>query len=182
MRTPWRKWVWLLAALCLPFLPVFCYRAFTVLPAKVTLATGSPGGRYHKLGQALARRFEQRTGVPVELRTTEGSLEGLDLLARGAAQFSIYQQGTLAALANGRLLPLEVEEPDGVRSRLDRGELHSSIRFLANLYADTVLLATRPEAGIGGPRDLAEATSYGRHDWPVSPILLGSPNRRMGIV
>ena len=63
-------------------------------PAEITIASGSPGGRYQELGGSLARAIESQLGMRVRIVETEGSLANLHMLRAGRAQLAFYQPGT----------------------------------------------------------------------------------------
>jgi len=63
-------------------------------PSRLVLATGSPGGAYHRFGERYAQALAA-DGVDVELRTTEGSVVNVALLLSGAADVAFVQSGTV---------------------------------------------------------------------------------------
>jgi TRAP transporter TAXI family solute receptor len=69
-------------------------------PKRLTLATGSAEGAYHKRGGELARSVERASGSQVEVRATAGSAENVRLLAERKADVAFVQGGVAASLAN----------------------------------------------------------------------------------
>lgn len=59
---------------------------------KMTLCTGTPGNRYHRVGQTLAAALADR--VRVEVVTTGGSWENLERLGDGRCDAAIAQEDT----------------------------------------------------------------------------------------
>ena len=56
----------------------------------LTLCTGTPGNRYHRVGQRIARAVEGR--IRVDVITTKGSWENLERLDSGACDAAIAQE------------------------------------------------------------------------------------------
>jgi TRAP-type uncharacterized transport system substrate-binding protein len=70
-------------------------------PRHLVLATGSPDGAYHRFGLRY-REILERHGIEVELRTTAGSVENLDLLLEeGGEVEAAFLQGGLDPTENG---------------------------------------------------------------------------------
>ncbi len=65
-------------------------------PRSIRLAAGSPGGTYARLGERY-RDLLGAQGLEVEILTTAGSLENLDLLARREADLAFVQGGVATA-------------------------------------------------------------------------------------
>ncbi len=65
------------------------------LPKRVRIATAIEGGLYARFGHALAEAFERRTGVPVDVVKTLGSIDNAELLAKGEVDLAVIQDGTL---------------------------------------------------------------------------------------
>ena len=97
----WRKCLKIAALVTLVLLPVAAhavYKAITAYPERITIAVGPSGGQYLPLGEALEKEIEERLNVDVRLLKTQGSLENLQLLARGEVDFALYQPGTAEIL------------------------------------------------------------------------------------
>ena len=70
-------------------------------PRRIVLATGQAGGAYDTFGREYQRRLG-REGLQVELRPTAGSIENLELLARGAVDVAFVQGGTYSPASDPR--------------------------------------------------------------------------------
>jgi len=99
-------------------------------PRELTLATGQANGAYHAFGQKLAARLAAQ-GITLHLRTTQGSVENLGLLADGSGDV------TLALVQTG------VPAPEGA-------ELHA----LGSLFYEPVWVFTRADLALDTLRDL----------------------------
>lgn len=65
-------------------------------PDRVTMATGSTSGAYHRFGELYAKRFA-REGIELTLKSTGGSVENLALLSDPAREVPIaFIQGGIA--------------------------------------------------------------------------------------
>ena len=75
---PKRRWVMravvLACLVVLPYLVHQVYISWTGLPAKIRMATGTAGGRYRAVADALGKELAARSGVPVEMVETRGSI------------------------------------------------------------------------------------------------------------
>lgn len=65
---------------------------------ELALACGEPGGAYLQFGDLLGAALEQRSGIALELQTTHGSAENLEILAAGDVDLAL----SLADTANER--------------------------------------------------------------------------------
>ena len=132
---PNRRWVKRAAVLAclvvLPYLVHQVYVSWTGLPAKIRIATGTVGGRYRAVADALGKEISARSGVPVEMVETRGSIENLDLLERGDLELALFQ-------------------PEAVSH--DSGD-HSSIRSAGNVFSEVVVVLARRESGIASVFD-----------------------------
>ncbi|MEZ6128833.1 MAG: TAXI family TRAP transporter solute-binding subunit [Planctomycetaceae bacterium] len=113
------------------------YQMRTRLPSVVTIAGGPEQGRYAALAQGLAAELQQRLGLRVDVRTTQGSLENLQLLETHQCDLAFYQPQTRLIL-EGRETSVNGIEPAS---------------FVSNLYPE-YLLPIRP---VGATRDLLAA-------------------------
>jgi TRAP transporter TAXI family solute receptor len=103
------------------------------------LATGNPGGVFHRYGAALATVLSRRlTGVAVETRSTDASVENVRLVATGKAHlgFALADTAADAVLGSGTF--------DRPRPLL----------ALARTYDSFVQLVVRADSGIADVRDL----------------------------
>jgi TRAP transporter TAXI family solute receptor len=134
---PSRRWVKravvLACLVVLPYLVHHCYVSWTGLPQKIRIATGTVGGRYKAVAEALANEITARSGVPVELIETRGSIENLERLERGDLELALFQ-------------------PEAVAH--DSGD-HLEIRSAGNVFSEVVVILARRDSGIQSVFDLA---------------------------
>ena len=134
---PSRRWVKravvLACLVVLPYLVHQCYVSWTGLPQKIRIATGTVGGRYKAVAEALANEITARSGVPVELIETRGSIENLERLERGDLELALFQ-------------------PEAVAH--DSGD-HLEIRSAGNVFSEVVVILARRDSGIQSVFDLA---------------------------
>ncbi|MCG8406269.1 MAG: hypothetical protein MI923_13815 [Phycisphaerales bacterium] len=112
----------LIVAIVLPFL----LQSFDPYRNVVVIAGGAEGSRFHRLASALALELRKKNGLgeeDVEVRTTEGAVDNLQLLLDGEAHFGFYQPSL-----------------DGEDAQAG-GDIE--IRFISNLYAQPVHLILR---------------------------------------
>ena len=130
-----------------------------IAPQELTIATGSPGGTYIKLGSTLARILDDvPTGPIARARAlpTGGSIENIELLTSGRVDIGLSPRTSLVLLS-----------PE------QRGRL----RVLADLYRDVVQVMVRHEAGVHRLRDLAGKRVYvGRDGSGLVPLATGILN------
>jgi TRAP-type uncharacterized transport system substrate-binding protein len=97
-----RIWWWAaLIALTLAMLVVSVWLMGPSPPRKIRLATGQEGGGYDTFGKEYQARLENM-GLEVELVNTQGSIENLELLARGDVDVAFVQAGTYPLLKDPR--------------------------------------------------------------------------------
>ncbi len=133
---PDRRWVVravvLACLVVLPYLVHQVYVSWTGLPAKIRIATGTAGGRYRAVADALGEELAARSGVPVEMVETRGSIENLDLLEQGELELALFQ-------------------PEAVSQ--DSGD-HSMIRSAGNVFSEIVVVLARRGSKITSAFDL----------------------------
>jgi uncharacterized protein len=122
-----------------------CMAVSVVLaPAPLTLATGTPGGDYHPVGNAICRMFNlsgARQPRPCLAESSAGSMENLQRLERGDAAFALAQTD----VANAAFL--------GSGSFAASGA-HPKLRTLIALHPEAFTVVARADAGIREFRDL----------------------------
>jgi uncharacterized protein len=64
----------------------------------IVLVTGAENGAYHRIGEVLGQSTAALDGSVVEVRVTDGSLQNVELLQSGGAEFGIVQGGLTADL------------------------------------------------------------------------------------
>jgi TRAP transporter TAXI family solute receptor len=82
------KW-WLIIGVSVMILSSIIYSMYTI-PNSFTLATGDPKGNYHKLGLIFKEEMKKR-GIEVNLLSSQGSVENLELLNRKKADIAFMQ-------------------------------------------------------------------------------------------
>ena len=137
-------------------------------PKTITIAAGSPGGRYHDISNALADGIYNKLGVHVEILDTEGSLENLLCLRAGKAQVALYQPGTVEILS--RLRPDLVKAAAKAKGLQSATEGADEVAFVANMYWQPVNIIVRSGAKIEQPGDLGP-----RPDGRRRPVSVGLP-------
>jgi uncharacterized protein len=82
-------------------------------PPTVRLGSGSPGGRYAALAQALKPRLvpllRQRFGAELEIVPTQGSLENISQVDDGTLHLAFYQEGAARSDSARSVINLEYE-------------------------------------------------------------------------
>lgn len=134
---PQRRWgrrvIILICLIVLPYLIHQCYVAWAGLPDRVRIATGTAGGRYRVVADALGREIAARGGVAVEMRETRGSIENLERLGSGELDLALFQP----------------------EANFDDSGNHGSIRSVGNVFSEVVVILVRRDAGIQSVFDLA---------------------------
>lgn len=108
----------------------------TRLPDQISIAGGPVDGRYHEIADGLAEELRERLGIKVDVISTSGSLNNLQLLESGDAQIGLYQSETKDILS---------AVPEDVRTEA----------FIANLYPEYLIPVTA-DAGSLDLLDLEE--------------------------
>ncbi len=103
----------------------------------ITFATGVPTGVYQQYGTLLKQRLERdNPGLTMRLAPSEGSVQNIDMLISGKADFTIAQSDAVAAyLADG-------------------GERAGSLRAVARLYDDYMQLVVPAGSPVHEAADL----------------------------
>lgn len=106
-RTGWlrRSSWWVLLALVLALVVVW-YSSRGSLPREIRIATSPEGGLYHDVARLLKPALEERTGRPVKLLTTHGSVDNRDKLLSGEADLAILQDGAVGMQGLSVISPL----------------------------------------------------------------------------
>jgi len=74
-------------------------------PRNITIATGQAGGAYYLFAQRY-RELLAQNDIELEIRTTAGSVENLELLQNNSVSLAFVQGGTGAAVDAGKLASL----------------------------------------------------------------------------
>ncbi|MEO3753984.1 TAXI family TRAP transporter solute-binding subunit [Streptomyces sp. B6B3] len=134
--------VWLGLALVLVLLCAWLWRpAFGEgrrLTESLTISTGVPSGVYARYGELLrAELAGDAPGLDVTLESSQGSVENIDRLVSGAADFAIATADSLA------------------HYQQDGGEDADRLRACARLYDDYMQLVVREDSPVRSAADLA---------------------------
>lgn len=106
--------------------------------AKILLATGEEGGTYYKLGRAIADRAAVRD-LDIEVIASGGSVQNIELLRSGRAQFALVQSDVAHQAARGHR-PFDI--PSG------------HLTVVASLYTEAVQILVRSHLFIFTPDEL----------------------------
>jgi uncharacterized protein len=112
-------------------------------PTPVTLATGTPGGIYHPVGNAICRMFnlaDEHQKVPCVALGSEGSVANIRRVESGASTFGLSQADVAYAAFHG-------EGPFAAGPT-------PKLRLLLALYPEAFTVVARAEAGIRDFGDL----------------------------
>jgi TRAP transporter TAXI family solute receptor len=113
-------------------------------PTPVTLATGTPGGIYHPVGNAICRMFnlaDEHQKVPCVAVSSEGSIENIRRVESGGSTFGLSQADVAYAAFHGEG-PFAAAGPD------------PKLRMLIALYPEAFTVVARADTGIRDFHDL----------------------------
>ncbi|HVJ43852.1 MAG TPA: TAXI family TRAP transporter solute-binding subunit [Dongiaceae bacterium] len=126
--------------------------AVSVTPAPVTLATGSPGGIFHPVGNAICRMFNlpsQHQASPCVALSSEGAVENILRIESGKSSFGLSQTDVAYAAFHGEgpFAPYKI-------GPLTFGGADPKLRMLIALYPDEFTVLARADSGIRDFEDL----------------------------
>src|SRR5579872_6798210 len=113
-------------------------------PTPVTLATGTPGGIYHPVGNAICRMFnleDEHQATPCVAVSSDGSVENIRRIKNGNSTFGLSQTDVAYAAFHGAG-PFAAVGPD------------PKLRMLIALYSEAFTVVARAETGIRDFQDL----------------------------
>lgn len=113
-------------------------------PNPVTLATGTPGGIYHPVGNAICRMFNlvgEHQARPCVAVSSDGSVANIRRVGSGESTFGLAQADVAYAAFHGEG-PLAAAGPD------------PKLRILMTLYPEAFTVVARADTGIRDFRDL----------------------------
>jgi TRAP transporter TAXI family solute receptor len=113
-------------------------------PTPVTLATGTPGGIYHPVGNAICRMFnlgDKHQAMPCVAVSSDGSVANIRRIESGEASFGLSQTDVAYAAFHGEG-PFAAAGPD------------PKLRMLIALYREAFTVVARADAGIRNFQDL----------------------------
>src|SRR5579859_3849718 len=95
---------WLAASLMAAVLAGCMAVSVALAPAPVTLATGSPGGLYHPVGNAICRMFnlpDEHPARPCVAVSSDGSVANIRRIGTGESTFGLSQTDVAYAAFHG---------------------------------------------------------------------------------
>src|SRR6202043_152657 len=113
-------------------------------PTPVTLATGTPGGIYHPVGNAICRMFNlggEHQAMPCVAVNSDGSVANIRRVERGATTFGLSQTDVAYAAFHGEG-PFAAAGPD------------PKLRILIALYPEAFTVVARANTSIRDFQDL----------------------------
>ena len=118
--------------------------AVALAPTPVTLATGTPGGVYHPVGNAICRMFNlegEHQAMPCVAVSSDGSVANIRGVESGASTFGLSQTDVAYAAFHGEG-PFAATGPD------------PKLRILIALYPEAFTVVARADTGIRDFQDL----------------------------
>ena len=98
-------------------------------PVRLSLAAAQPGGTYHQVASAMKESLEShQTGLAIQIETTNGSADNVQLLENGEAQLGLV---------------------------FNKSEGHGHVRTVAPLYLATMQIVIRKDRGVTALSGLA---------------------------
>lgn len=113
-------------------------------PTPITLATGTPGGIYHPVGNAICRMFNlvgEHQAMPCVAVSSDGSVANIRRVESGEATFGLSQTDVAYAAFHGEG-PFAPAGPD------------PKLRLLIALYPEAFTVVARADSGIHDFQDL----------------------------
>ena len=113
-------------------------------PTPVTLATGTPGGIYHPVGNAICRMFNlagEHQAMPCVAVSSDGSVANIQRVESGEVSFGLSQTDVVYAAFHGEG-PFAAAGPD------------PNLRMLIALYPEAFTVIARADTGIRDFQDL----------------------------
>ena len=110
------------------------YATRDVIPDKLILSTGQPGGFYHQVGTELKHAWEKQTQQQLELLTSSGSQENFTALKESKADFALIQGGVVDLDGLNIIAPLSTDLIHVIVRK------ESSIRAIRDLKGKSILI------------------------------------------
>ena len=127
------KFKWLMASILVVSILIF-YATRDVIPDKLILSTGQPGGFYHQVGTELKLAWEKQTQQQLELLTSSGSQENFTALKESKADFALIQGGVVNLDGLNIIAPLSTDLIHVIVRK------ESSIRAISDLKGKSILI------------------------------------------
>ncbi len=127
------KFKWLMASILVVSILIF-YATRDVIPDKLILSTGQPGGFYHQVGAELKHAWEKQTQQQLELLTSSGSQENFTALKESKVDFALIQGGVVDLDGLNIIAPLSTDLIHVIVRK------ESSIRAIRDLKGKSILI------------------------------------------
>lgn len=141
---PFRPPLWLAAAIMASAVAGCMAVSVALAPTPVTLATGTPGGIYHPVGNAICRMFnlaDEHQATPCVAVSSDGSVANIRRIESDEATFGLSQTDVAYGAFHGEG-PFAAAGPD------------PKLRMLIALYPEAFTVVARADTGIREFRDL----------------------------
>jgi uncharacterized protein len=141
---PFRRPLWLGAAIMASAVTGCIAVSDALSPTSVTLATGTPGGVYHPVGNAICRMFNlagEHQAMPCVAVSSDGSVANIRRVESGDSTFGLSQTDVAYAAFHGEG-PFAAAGPD------------SKLRILIAFYPEAFTVVARADTGIRDFQDL----------------------------
>jgi uncharacterized protein len=141
---PLRPPLWLAAAIMASGVAGCMAVSVALAPTPVTLASGTPGGIYHPVGNAMCRMFnlaDEHQAIPCVALSSDGSVANIRRVRSGTSTFGLSQTDVAYAAFHGAG-PFAAAGPD------------PTLRMVIALYPEAFTVIARAHAGIQNFEDL----------------------------
>jgi TRAP transporter TAXI family solute receptor len=141
---PFRQWLRLAAAIMASALAGCMAVSVALAPTPITLATGTPGGIYHPVGNAICRMFnlaDEHQATPCVAVSSDGSVANIRRIESGESTFGLSQTDVAYGAFHGEG-PFAAAGPD------------PKLRMLIALYPEAFTVVARADTGVRDFRDL----------------------------
>ena len=135
---PFRQPLHVVAAIVAGALASYAAVSVALAPAPVTLATGTPGGIYHPVGNAICRMFNlagEHQAMPCVALSSDGSVANIRRIQGGELTFGLSQTDVAYAAFHGEG-PFASAGPD------------PKLRMLLALYPEAFTVVARADTSI----------------------------------
>ena len=141
---PFRQPLCLAAAIMASTVAGCTAMSVALAPPPITLATGTPGGVYHPVGNAICRMYnlaDEHQAMPCVAVSSDGSVANIRRIESGESAFGLSQTDVAYAAFHG-------EGPFAAARR------ESSLRMVVALYPEAFTVVARADTGIRDFQDL----------------------------
>jgi hypothetical protein len=141
---PFRRPLWVAASIMASVVAGCVAVSDALAPTSVTLATGTPGGVYHPVGNAICRMYNlwgEHQAMPCVAVSSDGSVANIRRVETGESTFGLSQTDVAYAAFHGEG-PFAAAGPD------------PKLRTLIALYPEAFTVVARADTGIRDFQDL----------------------------